>query len=192
MGCNKFFHFSTGGIIDVNAKIVLINTIPFRTTKFVRNVNLNYYCHLFIINSNSQWCNILALFILIYISFSKRKKKKKERKQLSFQPLGCENQILYTLKYPLMSSTLSIIRMRGGGKNSITHLSQIRRPSSYRFINASRPIHPPIRPVSIIGISSEGGGGGGILAALPRNNYDRVARRLIAFNVQPSKLPRNR
>lgn len=114
MECNKFFHFSTGGIIDVNAKIVLINTIPFRTTKFVRNVNLNYYCHLFIINSNSQWCNILALFILIYISFSKRKKKKKERKQLSFQPLGCENQILYTLKYPLMSSTLSIIRMRGG------------------------------------------------------------------------------
>lgn len=62
--------------------------------------------------------------------------------------------------------------------------------SVYQRITADTS--PDKTTVSIIGISFEGGGGGGILAALPRNNYDRVARRLIAFNVQPSKLPRNR
>ena len=141
MECNKFFHFSTGGIIDVNAKIVLINTMPFRTTKFVRNVNLNYYCHLVIINSNSQPMQYSRSFHFnLYIIFETKKEKEREK----------------TIKLP---STW----MR---KSDVIYLE--------------------------IGISSEGGGGGGILAALPRNNYDRVARRLIAFNVQPSKLPRNR
>ena len=162
------------------------------TTKFVRNVNLNYYCHLVIINSNSQPMQYSRSFHFnLYIIFETKKEKEREKTIKLPTTWMRKSDIIYLEISTHVIHSLNNQNERRRGK-ILLHICRKFGDPRYRFINASRPIHPPIRPVSIIGISSEGGGGGGILAALPRNNYDRVARRLIAFNVQPSKLPRNR